>query len=325
MSMNATDTDPWALITPDRPVFYERDSIYAFEVLCERDYILKVLDEVWKQLGEFSDTCAFFIQASNRPWKVPAPKTLPGRRSYLLSLSDETAFCPLNLRSSFRGVFKIYLNREWREPGFFVLPFPLGLINEYPLLPMKRWRERKHLAYFHGNLNLSRINLARAGTWLGYLPAFLARRLVAGGKSALLAPLLKKRPGMQGISLHFSQGFRAGLPLNAYAAEIRDTQFALCPRGFSSSETFRHSEAAAAGAIVITEALPRNALYEGAPFITVSTWGEGLRTIRALSRLPGEELESMAMATRDWFDAKIAPGAVARYIVGEILTQESSC
>lgn len=79
--------------------------------------------------------------------------------------------------------------------------------------------------------------------------------------------------------IKFTSGFNGqggGLNYNEYIKLLTNSKIILCPKGYLSSETFRHYEAIKSGSIVITERLPKTYFYKNAPYIEVNNWKDGL-------------------------------------------------
>ncbi len=73
-------------------------------------------------------------------------------------------------------------------------------------------------------------------------------------------------PAVRG-EITLTDGFARGLSPETYGRKLALSKTVLCPRGFSSTDTFRHVEALRAGAVVISEPLPDLHLYRGSPII----------------------------------------------------------
>jgi len=108
----------------------------------------------------------------------------------------------------------------------------------------------------------------------------------------------------------FGESLAAGA--QDYADELGRTKVLLAPRG-GSVETFRFYEGMLAGCVVITEPLPPFWFYESAPAVVIRDW----KTLPAvLDRLLGDrvELERRSAAALEWWDERLSPRAVGRYM-----------
>jgi hypothetical protein len=97
-----------------------------------------------------------------------------------------------------------------------------------------------------------------------------------------------------------------------YADELSRTKVLLAPRG-GSVETFRFCEGMLAGCVVVTEPLPPFWFYEGSPAVVVRDWRQLPEVLDGLLRDP-QGLERRRQAALRWWDERLSPGAVGRYI-----------
>ena len=115
----------------------------------------------------------------------------------------------------------------------------------------------------------------------------------------------------------FYQGWAKGLSMQEYAETMHNTKVALCPKGYTSSETFRYFEAAKAGCVMISEPKPNVWFYEDAPHIEIKDW------LELPSILPDIlQDESLLLhhhnLTKKWWNEKCSPKAVGQYITKEL-------
>ena len=115
----------------------------------------------------------------------------------------------------------------------------------------------------------------------------------------------------------FYQGWAKGLSMQEYAETMHNTKVALCPKGYTSSETFRYFEAAKAGCVIISEPKPNVWFYEDAPHIEIKDW------LELPSILPDIlQDESLLLhhhnLTKKWWNEKCSPKAVGQYITKEL-------
>ena len=116
-------------------------------------------------------------------------------------------------------------------------------------------------------------------------------------------------PGFN-CEITFTSGFARGLTPAAYGEKLAHSKIVLCPRGFASTETFRHIEAMRAGAVVISEPLPDLPMYRDSPIITVDDWHQGLMTVTALLKNPAE-LRDRHKRSVAWYEAVLSETATA--------------
>jgi hypothetical protein len=112
----------------------------------------------------------------------------------------------------------------------------------------------------------------------------------------------------------FGASLDAGADL--YADELGRTKILLAPRG-GSVETFRFNEGMMAGCVVITEPLPPFAFYTGSPAVAIRTWRDLPRILERLLADPAD-LARRGAASRAWWDERLSPQAVGRYILARL-------
>lgn len=115
----------------------------------------------------------------------------------------------------------------------------------------------------------------------------------------------------------FYQGWGKGMDLPEYAHIMHNTKVALCPKGYTSSETFRYFEAAKAGCVIISEPKPNVWFYKDSPHIEINNWFE-LPAILAELLGNQDKLESHHESTKRWWKEKCSPESVGKYITQEL-------
>lgn len=119
--------------------------------------------------------------------------------------------------------------------------------------------------------------------------------------------------------IEFTKHFKGGLSASAYAHRLSDAKIVLCPRGFVSSETFRHVEALRAGAVIISEALPDTNIYRHSPIITIRNWKDGLLKAKQLL-LDEDRLIHLQKESIRYYEETLSERATARYISKQIIS-----
>ena len=116
-----------------------------------------------------------------------------------------------------------------------------------------------------------------------------------------------------GSYINFTSGFKAGLSPDQYGSMLTDSKVVLCPKGFDSTETFRHMEAIRAGAVVISEPLPDTHFYRNSPIRCVSNWREGVDPAKHLCTNP-EALRDAQRRTIQWWRDVCSERAAAKFV-----------
>lgn len=298
-------------------VMYDGASAYPWRSLNETAFLEAVFREVAVQLkGAFAQH-DFFIVSSHDPHVMPESARLPGNRKTLVFISDESSTIPSHLIPYYRHIFKAYLPQE--AAGTNIHAFPLGCVKNCPELPITAFDQRSLGVFFSGNLNESRLAMYRElHPLLRRLPAGLASLTHRLARRLKWPPLrMDFSDGSGNMHIRFSGGFKAGLPPHDYATMLTQSKIVLCPRGFQSAETFRHMEAMRAGAVVISEPLPKTWIYDGAPIVCVATWREGLRAAAAFLARP-VELHDMHRQTILWWNNVCSHTATAQRVASVV-------
>jgi hypothetical protein len=171
-------------------------------------------------------------------------------------------------------------------------PIPLGLVRPLAVEP-RPMAERDIEVAFMGSVEEDHRRLPSAKT--------ISRNLMVEALPA-------------GAHVRATTGFGASLDASpaVYADELSRTKILLSPRG-GSVETFRFYEGMLAGCVVVTEPLPPFWFYEGAPAVVLRDWRRLPAVLERLLSDP-DELERRSAASRCWWDEKLSPGAVGRYM-----------
>jgi hypothetical protein len=299
-------------------VFFDPNSTYSFAQLNEREYILNVLEQLQMQLGSgFNDFC-FILFSANGEQRKPASidQSFPGKKKVLFYLSDESGKTASELEGYFYRIFKSYLPYTNNNN---IYPFPLGHVNNihFERNEIKIISTREIPFFFSGNLNINRIDFFKQFSSLS-IPVFLLRQLIR-------IPFIKKqliksvkKEYIPNSFINFTTGFKDGLPPDEYKKCLLNSKIVFCPKGFISTETFRHLEAMAAGCVVISEKLPETALYKDCPIIQVSNWKEGIIAAnKLLSDTVG--LDELQKSSIDFWQKNYSDTAIAKYVGTHLL------
>lgn len=302
-----------------RNVSYDTASPIKWSDLNETSFLERVFTALEARMGLAFRAFSFFILSAPGGAPDPASASHPSERKVLVSISDESGSVPLHLVSRYVAIFKAYLPREL--PGSGIFPFTPGYVGEvttYPVLPLL---DRRVSVFFNGNLNSNRLSLYRALHPVYRRlprPAFrVALSLASRGMRSCLMPSDLSHALPQ-ADLRFTDGFKRGIPPTEYGRRLAESRIVLCPRGWQSSETFRHMEAMRAGAVVVSERLPDTWFYRGSPIITVEDWDAGVRRVRELLA-DEDELAARHRQTVDWWRSVCSEEAVASYMSERIL------
>jgi hypothetical protein len=294
-------------------VVYDNASEYAWDELHETAFLERVFFELEQVLGaEFGDY-RFYVVSSHDPDVRPASLEDSAPRKVLLFVSDESQSVPEALRPHYTAIFKSYLPYELPDSNVF--PFPLGYLHDVHADPPKPMAERSVSVFFSGSLGPARLPLYRAlHPVYKRLPTRVFERALSASPRLVREDLSNAVPGSL---IRFTRAFKEGLSAADYGAVLADARIALCPHGARAPETFRHVEAARAGAVVVSPPLPDTHFNRSAPFVIVPSWAVGVRRARELlGDLPA--LEALQRDTLEWWDGVGSESATARYVADRL-------
>jgi len=293
-------------------VRYDEHSEYRWEQLNETAFLAEVFARLATHLGDAFHRHEFHIFSSDGRPDLPASA---GRSSQLtrslVFISDESAEVPTRLLGSFDFIFKAYLPHSPGERSR-IHPFPLGPVDGVPELVGPSADARATRILFSGRLNRPRAALyAALHPTFERMPLRLAARSVELRIHARVPMRREFIDTAAGEHIVFTDGFKAGMGPDEYAAHLADAAVVLCPRGARQPETFRHYEALRAGAVVVSERLPDHGLHVASPIVQVADWRQGLAEARRIVR-DRELLLSLQEASIRYFRDVLSPDATAR-------------
>jgi hypothetical protein len=275
-------------------------------------------------MGDTFQLYSFHVLSSHNPQAVPASAALTDRRKILFFISDESPSVPTGLSSNYLAVFKCYLPAEMPESNIY--PFNIGYVRDVPEFPLRSVEERNVNVFFSGNLNSNRFALYRElHPILKRLPVRFARKIFDLLNQASRRQFLRMKFGstFKRSRIEFTNGFKTGLTPDEYGKQLSESKIVFCPKGFQSSETFRHIESIRAGCIVVSESLPDTHFYRGSPVVTVPNWRVGLRTTISLLKHP-ETLSELQSKTLAWWNDVCSESATASYVKQKIRLLEDN-
>ena len=242
-------------------------------------------EEIIKNIDLEEDLTFVFLK-----WEDEVPDT--NYPAVLFVTSDEHHQCLSKFpeHPNVKMVFKNYFPKGERHPK--MRPLPLGYLQGFCADGVTKMSDRVVEYSFSGTVNNS-------------------------GREVLHESLMELKEDGRRKYIDFYTGWAKGLDMTQYSELMNNTQVALCPHGYVSSETFRYFEAAKAGCVILSEAKPDVWYYEGAPHVLIHDWTELSETLDNLLSQP-ELLEQKRQETLDWWNEKCSPVAVANYIMKEL-------
>lgn len=304
-------------------LYYQLDNIFLdnisheeWNIYNEKFFIENFFNELKNILNSKFDLYNFYI-FSNQNLEFPNSFYIDSNRlKVLIYLSQESGEDPLNLSANYFAIFKCYLKLKPSRDNIF--NFPIGYVSGIPNLPIKPIAERDIDVFFIGNLNKNRLNFYKSlHPIYRHFPLFVVYLFFLISKFPFLNFLFNLRKfeisNLKSYIL-FTKSFKSGLKLSEYAEYIFNSKLVICPKGFVNIETFRHYEAMRAGSIVISEALPCNPFYDGAPYISLNDFRSLEMDIKLLLS-DCDSLLRLQQASLAWYKNVLSERATAFFVV----------
>ncbi|GGW50560.1 hypothetical protein [Arenibacter certesii] len=294
-------------------VLFDDSSEYKFDQLHETKFLSEVFTSLSQLMkDEFNDYLFFILSSHDRNIIPSSAKFKTEKQKIIIVLSDESGTVPEYLSPHYYAIFKAYMQPD-KILDNNIFNFSLGCVKSVPELPITPINDRDYSVFFIGNLNNSRIKFyfSLISTIIPCNWSFLNN--LSRIKKLILPIKSKFDNRFPNSYIRFTNGFMHGITPIEYGQIIANSKIVLCPKGFVSSECFRHYEAMRAGCVIISEKLPETHFYQGSPIIQVNSWKEGLKRATYLLNNP-KELEKLNKLTRDWWNERCSEVATAQYM-----------
>ncbi|GHV69028.1 hypothetical protein FACS1894199_17160 [Bacteroidia bacterium] len=288
-----------------------------FEQLCEVKFLKDLFGALSSIVKNFDDYI-FFIMSDSSGKPLPSSMYYETKKKKILVLiSDECGEIPYHLSPYFYAIFKAYLQFD-KFCVNNIFNFALGCVKDVQELPIIPIKDRKYSIFFSGNLNSERMQLYLLLFFKYYSNYMLKSFRFLIRRRILKIILLRLKSNFDNrysdSYINFTKGFRNGISPAEYSKILSDSKIVLCPKGFTSSECFRHYEAMRAGCVIISEKLPNTYFYKESPIIQVNNWQEGLKVAAELQKNT-TELEKISNLTQDWYKKRCSEEGIAQYMV----------
>lgn len=296
---------------------HDENSMFKWDELNETNYLSNVFEELGKLAGRDLDGYEFITFAHQNGNAIPKSSIEAdkgGKKKVLLFLSNEKISIPIGLSKKYFAIFKCYLGEGQRPSNVF--PMPLGYANGTSFGIPIRSSERPVDIFYSGNLNKNRVALHYAlneGNKLPYPIYHLWTRLAKNLRLPLKWDFNRYYPESQ---ISFTNGFKKG-GSKKYSMFLQMSKIAICPKGFFSPETYRHSEAMKSGCVILSEKLPEHYIYKDSPIIQISDWKDALSTANELLANP-DKLDELQDKTLRWWENVCSEKAYAKYMLEKL-------
>ena len=184
-------------------------------------------------------------------------------------------------------VFRFYLTENCDYNKIYPINIGFNSSGKESIKPksVKKLSERKYNVFFIGNKNIR--------------PDFTDS-----------ISLIKHK-----FNIHFTNGFRQGLPIEEYMDMISESKICLVPSGYSP-ETFRYSESFGSGCIVITDSVDDVWYYQNTPAIVVPNWS--VVTEQFLMNILNSNINEIQQKNLEYYEKCLSPESNANYIINII-------
>ena len=294
-----------------KAIYYDLGSCYESKELIELDYFIEVgnsLINFYSKNDKKKLPLEIIIFSSISNLDMPLTRLnyssscSSRKKKILFIISCENGYDSRKISKYYDVIFQSYLEKNDIKNNIF--PIPVGIPN-FKVLNNKKKKnllEKKFRFFFLENLNKQKVVLFSEIFSLNILLKNIIKLMIKCKLNKILGFVIKK------ISLNyydsnkkifFTNQFNSGLGKIKYLEYLSKSKFALCPKGFLSTETFRHYEAAAFGAIAISQKLPNNWIYKKFPYIQVRKWNKLDLLIKKHKRLNSKRSFNWYMNTID--------------------------
>ncbi len=103
---------------------------------------------------------------------------------------------------------------------------------------------------------------------------------------------------------------------DTYSEKMMNTRICVAPRG-SMPDSFRHFEGMRAGCLIVSNRLPVEPYLHDAPMLVIDHWREIEGILNKYGR-NDEYLQQMGDRARAWWETRLTPEIIGRYIAGEL-------
>jgi hypothetical protein len=296
-----------------RNVVYDAASEHEWTELKQGLFLEAVFTHLRDELGERFADYTFHVVSAHDTDVRPHSMQAEGDRNVLVWISNESAAVPSAIAPHYHAVFKTHLPADM--PGTNIFAFNIGYVGTSFEGECKPMAERSVNVFFSGQLTFARLPLysalhpiyRRAPPFVFDLAMSLRRRGLVRVVPDDLSSVIP------GSILRFTDFFMEGMRPAEFLRLLGECRLALCPPGAREPETFRHVEAARAGAIVVSQPMPSTHFYRGAPFVIVDDWRSGIARCRELLA-DDDRLVDLQAATLRWWETVCCERATARYM-----------
>ena len=270
-----------------------------------------LVGEEWGMIPRYARHVRLAARVMGRYPFLGIHKWLPISRPKLMLAAKHVRNWLLHARSWWRYEFPPSTWPPRVQEKAHIVHLPWGCAS-FVEVPMKSMRERSRNYYFSGAVAF--------GADFGYRkftssPKIEARRSLV----AAVAELEKRHPSLaanQTVRVH-SDTWTGALPdIGEYAQRLMDSKVCLAPRG-SVADTWRFFEGLKSGCAVITNPLPDEWYYRGAPVIMLDSWDDLEKTLLPLLN-DESRLEEMHRQSLKYWDEVCGEKALGRFLAKAI-------
>jgi hypothetical protein len=290
-------------------VYWDLKSNYDQNTINERSYLKNLFLKLERLLGPDFKKFDFYILFSHNSEIIPDSSGIEKKNKILFWFSDESGSFPEHLTGKYNLIFKSYVKKELLN----VFSNPLGYVNEFEDNCDQIADQKDINVFFSGCLSDSRVRLYRALFFRKYKYSNFLKVLPYRTFKTIFKIFKINDLSKDNSVFLFSSKFKSGLGYKQYYDYILRSKFVLCPRGFESTETFRHTEALHAGCIVISEKMPDVPIYDNHPFIVYNNFDELNKILDKVANNEYDEKE-LIETHKTFYNSKLNVDSIAHRI-----------
>jgi hypothetical protein len=270
-----------------------------------------LIGEEWGKIPRYARHVRLVARVMSRHPFLGVRRWLPFTRLKLMLTAKHLRNWLRHLRSWFRYQFppSSWPPRVHSRANIVHLPWGSASLVE---VPMKSMRERNRNYYFSGGVALHSDFGYRKFT---STPKIIARQALVDAVVAIE----KKYPHLisgQSVKVHEQKSTGELSDIHDYAERLMDSKVCLAPRG-TVADTWRFFEGLKSGCAVITNPVPDEWYYRGAPVIQIESWDE-LEAVLVPLLNDDAELEKKHLQSLRYWEQVCGEKALGRYLAQAI-------
>jgi hypothetical protein len=190
---------------------------------------------------------------------------------------------------------------------------PLGTANQ-EIVPFRDFGVRSTMLFFAGSVTHGAYLPSRGNALKDILSPKRATRVAMIRNLGVVAD---RHPDLR-VDVLVASGYTEAIHSDGhdYSNQLMDAKISLVPRG-ACPQTFRFFQAMRAGCVVITDVVPSQRFFAGAPAIRLKSWNDLGATVDSLLA-DSDALNRYSQEALDWWSKYCSEQAVGQYIAATL-------